>query len=222
MPTFRGTLDRGGGPFVSHLRSLPNVALAAALVLAAACSGTAAPERSSTGSAGTTAASASTASDANLLYVQRVGGGRFETVDRNERLYDLRLLTVDDGDLGVRSVQVVITNNTLGNLVVQGPSPDPGSQWIGNGQTPNQGQEIGQHDNAIFGVATNDANGAVGGQLMLTGVGGYPVDVLFANNASGVPNAFVAGNDVVQATVTQMDTGAANHARYNVALVSPG
>ena len=73
---------------MSHLRSLPKVALAAALVLvAAACTSAAADGTSS----GTTATTRTKAEAESLLYVERADGGRFEPVNAKRRIYDLHL-----------------------------------------------------------------------------------------------------------------------------------
>jgi hypothetical protein len=299
---------------VSHLRSLPKVALAAALVLvAAACTSAAADGPS----AGTTATTATSGKDASLLYVERADGGRFEPVNAQRRLYDLHLrgaeaealyftdrparragevafkdtldelgvmkgrdtqsppnatlvingaasvpleirhlvtagdsnttlqvrllergayakngkqvdlparfgkasLFIDDGtSLGYTSVQVAITNDTWGSLIVEGPNIDPGAAWA-SGETPTPGQSLPQYSAAQFGVMTNDVDGSAGGQFMLTGLGSYPVTVTFANTSNGVSNALVDGNDAVQAIITQLDTGEQNHTLYQVQLV---
>ncbi len=190
---------------MSHLRSVPKVALAAALTLAAAACASAAADGSSGGTTATTATGGAHAKNGKQVDLP----SRFGKASR----------FVDDGTgLGDRSVQVTITNDAWGSLIVEGPAIDPGAAWV-SGETPSPGQSLPRHNAARLGVMTNDVDGSAGGQLMLTGLGSYPVTVAFANTSNGVSNALVNGNDAVQAIVTQVDTGEQHHTRYQVQLL---
>lgn len=123
-------------------------------------------------------------------------------------------------DLGYRSVEVNVTNDTRGNLTVQGPTLGSGNTWI-QGETPTQGAALGQYMSAKWGVSTNDVDGTATGSVQLTGLGSYPVMVSFTNDMNGNSNCTVAGNDMVKGTATQVATGEQNHSLYNVQLV-PG
>ena len=128
-------------------------------------------------------------------------------------------LFIDDGtDLGYRSIEVVITNDTQGNLMIGDVQTDAGSAWVA-GETPSESQQLNQFVFSTFAVMTTDINASAGGQIMLTGLGSYPISVVFANSVNGTSNAMVNGNDMVTGRVTPIDTGEQNHTMYNVQLV---
>ncbi len=123
-------------------------------------------------------------------------------------------------DLGYRSIEVNIVNDTRGNLTIQGPQVGSGNSWI-QGETPTQGTALGQYMSAKWGVETNDVNGTATAMVQLTGLGSYPVTIAFTNDMNGNSNCTVAGNDQVKGTATSVNTGEQNHTLYNVQLV-PG
>lgn len=123
-------------------------------------------------------------------------------------------------DLGYRSVEVNVTNDTRGNLTVQGPQTGSGNTWI-QGESATQGQALNQYNSAKWGVSTNDVDGTATAQVQLTGLGSYPVSISFTNDMNGNSNCTVGGNDMVKGTATQVSTGEQNHSLFNVQLV-PG
>ncbi|MBI1407408.1 MAG: hypothetical protein GC145_14950 [Caulobacter sp.] len=123
-------------------------------------------------------------------------------------------------DLGYRSIEVNVVNDTRGNLTVQGPTLGSGDTWI-TGETPTQGAALNQYQSAKWGVSTNDVNGTATASVQLTGLGSYPVSISFTNDMNGNSNCTVGGNDQVKGTVTAVSTGEQNHTLYNVQLI-PG
>lgn len=123
-------------------------------------------------------------------------------------------------DLGYRSIEVNVTNDTRGNLTIQGPTLGSGNSWI-EGETPTQGASLGQYQAVKWGVSTNDFNGTATAVVQLTGLGSYPVSISFSNDMNGNSNCMVQGNDMVTGTATQVSTGEMNHSLYNVQLI-PG
>jgi hypothetical protein len=121
-------------------------------------------------------------------------------------------------NLGYRSVEVMLTNDTRGNLTVQAVALGAGNSWI-QGETPNQGDPLPQYSGCQWGVSTNDVNGSASGQIQLTGLGSWPVSISFNNGATGNSTCSVAANDQVQGLVQQMQTGEMNHSLFTVQLI---
>lgn len=121
-------------------------------------------------------------------------------------------------DLGYRSVEVVVTNDTRGNLTVQALALGSGDSWI-QGETPNQGDPLQQYNSSKWGVSTNDINGTASGQVQLTGLGAWPVSIVFQNNMAGVSTCTISPNDQVTGIVTQQNTGEVNHTFFSVQLI---
>jgi hypothetical protein len=121
-------------------------------------------------------------------------------------------------DLGYRSVEVVVTNDSRGNLTIQGVGCGSGDTWV-QGETPTQGAPLNQYNSAKWGVSTNDVNGGTSGQVQLTGLGSYPLTIQFSNNSSGVSACPTSQNDVVKTLVTQQDTGEINHSLFSVQII---
>lgn len=123
-------------------------------------------------------------------------------------------------DLGYRSVEVVVTNDTRGNLTVQAVGIGSGATWV-QGETPTQGQQLNQYNSTKWGVSTTDVNGAASGQCQLTGLGNYPVTIVFTNNPNGSTSCSVTGNDQVTYVqpIVQQNTGEANHSQFMVQLI---
>ena len=121
-------------------------------------------------------------------------------------------------DLGYRSVEVAVTNDTRGDLTVQGPQCGSGDNWV-QGETPHQGDRLPQYNAAKWGVSTNDVEGGASAQIQLTGLGSWPVSITFANDSSGNSTCTVSQNDMVQGMVIQQNTGEANHSLFTVQLI---
>lgn len=121
-------------------------------------------------------------------------------------------------DLGYRSIEVAVTNDTRGNLTVQGVVAGSGSSWV-QGETPNQGDSLPQYQAVKWGVDTNDVDGIANGQVSLTGLGSYPVSLVVMNDFTGRSACNVTGNDSVSAIVTQVQTGEVNHSQFVVQLI---
>lgn len=121
-------------------------------------------------------------------------------------------------DLGYRSIEVLVTNDTRGNLTVQGVGIGTNCTWV-QGETPTQGASLPQYNSAKWGVSTNDVNASASGQVQLTGLGSWPVSITFINNENGVSTANVSPNDAVKGIVTQQDTGELNHTLFVVQLI---
>lgn len=87
-------------------------------------------------------------------------------------------------DLGYRSIEVVITNDTRGNLTVHAPSVlSSAGAWI-QGETPNNCDPLNQYNGMKFGVTTNDVNGDASARLELTGLGSFPIQIERLNHAA--------------------------------------
>ncbi|WGM39752.1 hypothetical protein [Caulobacter sp. NIBR1757] len=123
-------------------------------------------------------------------------------------------------DLGYRSIEVNVVNDTRGNLTIQGPTLGSGNTWV-QGEEPTQGASLGQYQGAKWGVSTNDVNGTATAMVQLTGLGSYPVSISFTNDMNGNSNCMLQGNDMVKGTAMQVSTGEMNHSLYNVQLI-PG
>lgn len=123
-------------------------------------------------------------------------------------------------NLGYRSVEVVVVNDTRGNLTVQGVANGPGNTWV-QGETPNPGDSLAQYNASKWGTETNDVNGAASAQIQLAGMGSWPVTIVFSNNSAGISTCSVAPNNLVTSIVTQQTTGEANHSLFSIQLI-PG
>jgi len=121
-------------------------------------------------------------------------------------------------DIGYRSIEVLVTNDTRGNLSLQGVGIGSYCTWV-QGETPTQGSILPQYNPAKWGVYTNDVNAAASGQVQLTGLGSFPVSITFINNAAGASSCAFAPNDAVQGLVQQPDTGDQNHTLFVVQLI---
>ena len=119
---------------------------------------------------------------------------------------------------GNRSVEVIVTNDTRGDLTVTAPQAGSGSTWI-QGEQPNQGDPLPQYQSAKWGVFTNDAMGNVTGQLQLIGLGNVPVTLSFYNYSNGVSGAPCLGNESVTVNVIENPVVEANHTSFTVQLV---
>ena len=122
-------------------------------------------------------------------------------------------------DRGYRSVEVTITNDTRGDLTIQaaGDLPDSGNRIQGEKPTPSS--VLKQYSSMLFGVATDDQNGAATAILELTGFGSSPIQISFFNQPDGTSNCSVTPNNAVQAKTTQVDTGEQNHTQFQIQLV---
>ncbi len=121
-------------------------------------------------------------------------------------------------DLGYRSIEVLVTNDTRGNLTLQGVGIGTNCTWV-QGETPSQGASLPQYNSAKWGVSTNDVNASASGQVQLTGLGSFPVSVTFSNNENGQSICNVGPNDAVKGTAVQQDTGEQNHSLFIVQLI---
>ncbi len=119
---------------------------------------------------------------------------------------------------GYRSVEIIVINDTRGDLSVTGPVAGQGSTWI-QGETPNQGDPLDQYQSAKWGVSTNDVNGNVSATVQLTGLGSYPLTLQFYNYSSGQTGAPCTGNDAVTPVVTQNPVVEQNHTSFQIQLV---
>ncbi len=123
-------------------------------------------------------------------------------------------------DMGYRSVQVSVTNDTRGDLTVQSGAVGDGDAWL-VGEAPTQGGSFGQYHQAQWGVSTNDINGTAAGQIQLAGLGSWPVAIVFMNDDNGISTCSVTPNDQIKANVVQQETGEPNHSAFVVQLI-PG
>lgn len=125
-------------------------------------------------------------------------------------------------DLGYRSIQLAVTNDTRGNLTLQDVALDSGPYcaWI-TGETPSQGDPFQQYSDVQWGAATNSIDAAVSGQIQLSGLASGPIAIVFMNDQNGVSSCSVAPNDLIKANVAQQDTGEINHSLFSVQLI-PG
>lgn len=121
-------------------------------------------------------------------------------------------------DLGYRSVEVNCTNDTRGNLIIQAATTGTNCSWV-QGEQATQGAPLNQYNNAKWGVLTNDIDAAATAQVQLTGLGSWPVTIVFFNNEAGTSNCTVAPNDAVKGIVQQIDTGEQSHTLFSVQLI---
>ncbi len=121
-------------------------------------------------------------------------------------------------NLGYRSIEVEVLNDTRENLVVQGYSLSSSCSWIPGGN-PRQGEILSQYNTVFWGVSTNDVNGPATGQVQLTGLGNFSVTIVFSNNATGQARCTVSPNNAVKGIVAPVLTGEQNHAQFRVQLI---
>ncbi len=122
-------------------------------------------------------------------------------------------------DLGYRSIEVVIINDTRGDLVIQaaGAIPDSGA-WI-EGEKSTSGTVLKQYSKLKLGVKTDDDNGLALATFQLTGLGSFPVEISFSSDANGASNCSVTPNDHVQGLTSAISTDEENHTVFLVQLV---
>jgi hypothetical protein len=121
-------------------------------------------------------------------------------------------------DRGYRSIEISVTNDTRGDLVVQAPTCGANDSWI-QGEVPSQGDPLNQYNAATWGVLTKDVNNSASGHVQLTGLGSFPVTISFVNDSNGNSSCTVAPNDQVRAIVTPGGASERNHSAYNVQLI---
>lgn len=117
---------------------------------------------------------------------------------------------------GLCSIELNCNNNTQASLTVQQSSAVQGCTWIA-GESAKQGSVLQQYQSAIWGVMTEQAGALASGQISLTGLGKYPVVIVFSNTPDGSATCESDGNGSIAVTAVQIAAGA--HAQFQVTLI---
>jgi len=120
-------------------------------------------------------------------------------------------------NLGYRSVEVMLTNQTMGDLSVQGVSLGSGCSWI-QGEGAKQGDVLAQYNSVTWGVLTNDLDGTAYGRINLHGLGQQPVIIEFSNDSAGNKICNIQGNTTVSAGAVTWRPGEDNHVQGSADL----
>ena len=120
---------------------------------------------------------------------------------------------------GYRSIEVAVTNDTNADLTVEGVNHGGGSSWI-QGETPTTGDAFPQYAAVLWGVSTNDTQGAAQGQVQLTGLGDNAVTIAIMNDASGRSVCTFVPNNVISGTPVQVQGREPNHSQFILQLNS--
>ena len=124
-------------------------------------------------------------------------------------------------DRGYRSIEVSITNQTSGDLSVQGASLKAGCMWVqGEGAKP--GDILAQYNSVTWGVMTDDLDGPAAASIALHGLGRGPVTVELAYDPAGTQTCQIEGNTAVSAGPVTWQSGAENHVAASVDLADAG
>lgn len=119
-------------------------------------------------------------------------------------------------DKGVRSIEVNISNMVLAGFTVGNVQKDSGDSWI-KGEEPILNSTLMHYSTIMVGVMTTNTTQEVGGAVTLTGYGD-PITIKFSNSISDQASCTCPGNDMVSATIYEVNTGDPNHAQYNLTL----
>lgn len=150
-------------------------------------------------------------------WAQRIGRGADRRIPAHFGAASLFV----DADQGFRSVEVDVTNDSLGNLSVQASSLGVNVTWI-PGETPGPGYPVEQYNASMWGAETNDINSNATAQILLTGQGAFPLTIVMSNMSDGTSSVNVIDNDALHGIVNQVDTGEVNHTAFSIQLVSAG
>jgi hypothetical protein len=117
---------------------------------------------------------------------------------------------------GYRSIEVHVVNNTQADLSVQSAAALSG--WFIAGESAQTGAPLPQYADALWGVATDDPTLSAAADVSLVGLGSYPISIRFQNLPNGSSSATVGGNNVIQGTTQEINTGEMNHSAWQVIL----
>lgn len=121
-------------------------------------------------------------------------------------------------DLGHRSIEVVITKDTHGDLTIQAARDHPDSgAWV-DGEKPSNGTVLKPYSKMRFGVKTDDVDGGALASFELSGHGSLPIQVDFFGHPDGTSSCSVSQNNVIQADTTPGDPEDEDHTVYMVRL----
>lgn len=129
------------------------------------------------------------------------------------------LYAVRMADTGYRSVEIIVLNDTPGDLVIESAGdPADNGAWV-DGEKPTNGSPLRQYTSRTFGVKTDDVNGSALGSFQLTGLGSSPLRIDFWNHADGTSDVNVTANNAVQGMTRAIESNEDNHTMFQVQLV---
>ena len=121
-------------------------------------------------------------------------------------------------DLGYRSVEILVTNNTKADLSVQSAATiGTSSAWISRDPADSR-QVVKRWEKARRGVFTHSDSDAPSATVSLVGVGKEPIQINHSNQPDGTSAVTANSNDEVQSATTQLDSGEASHTMWEVVL----
>jgi|ERR1017187_654820 hypothetical protein len=124
-------------------------------------------------------------------------------------------------DLGYRSVEIHVVNNTKADLSVQSAATiGPSSAWI-SGEQADSGQVVKQWGTVRWGVFTHSGADAPSATISLVGLGNEAIQINLINQPDGTSPVTANSNDEVQSSIVQMDSGEDSHTMWKVALSPP-
>ena len=123
-------------------------------------------------------------------------------------------------DIDNRSIEIVVQNNTRGDLEIQDADiASPGTVWI-TGKHAEKGTTLKTYATMRIGAKTEKKKGDVNFAVHFSGLGPVPITINAINNIKGASRPDCAGNSAVHANIETISNQDENHLIYRVVLTS--